>query len=99
MRTAAAQLVVEAGAPYGRIIRNAWEAFKNIPVQADGCRTYFTHPTFYGPNDPAHRITPAVPRVHHRGRPDSDAGQSAILYHAYRGDRVVMERRGRCWTT
>ena len=33
---------VETGAPYDRIIRNAWEAFKNIPVQPDGYRTYFT---------------------------------------------------------
>jgi hypothetical protein len=46
---------VETGAPYGRIVRNAWEAFKNIPVQPDGYRTYFTHPTFYGPNDPDYR--------------------------------------------
>jgi hypothetical protein len=39
---------VKTGAPYDRIIRNAWEAFKHIPVQPDGYRTYFTHPASKG---------------------------------------------------
>ena len=77
---------------YGRIIRNAWEAFKNIPAQADGCRTYFTHPTFYGPNDPLHPAFSGRPWVHHPAGLFAMLTDSAILYHAYSGDRVVLER-------
>src|SRR5580765_4231943 len=47
---------VESGAPYDRIIRNAWNAFESIPVQPDGYRTYFVSPTFYGPNNPEHPV-------------------------------------------
>lgn len=83
---------VETSGPYGRIIQNAWEAFKNIPVQADGCRTYFTHPTFYGPSDPAHPAFSGRPWVHHPAGLFAMLTDSAILYHAYSGDRVVLER-------
>ena len=44
---------VDSEAPSDRIVRSDWEMFKSIPVQPDGCRTYFTHPTFNGLNDPA----------------------------------------------
>lgn len=78
--------------PYGLIIRKAWEAFKNIPVQSDGYRTYFTHPTFYGPNDPAHAQFSGRPWVHHPAGLFAMLTDSAILYHAYSGDRVILER-------
>jgi hypothetical protein len=83
---------VETGAPYDRIVRNAWAAFKNIPVQADGYRTYFTHPTFYGPNDPAHPPFSGRPWVHNPTGLAAMLTDSAILYHAYSGDRVPLER-------
>jgi hypothetical protein len=83
---------VETGTPYGRIIRNAWEAFKRIPVQSDGYRTYFTHPTFYGPNDPAHAPFSGRPWVHNPAGLAAMLTDSAILYHAYSGDQVVLER-------
>jgi hypothetical protein len=83
---------VETDAPYGRIIRNAWAAFKNIPVQADGYRTYFTYPTFYGPNNPVHAAFSGRPWVHHPAGLFAMLADSAILYHAYSGDRVVLER-------
>ncbi len=83
---------VETGQPYGTIVRNAWEAFKNIPVQPDGYRTYFTHPTFYGPNDPNHPPFSGRPWVHHPAGLFAMLTDSAILYHAYSGDRVVLER-------
>jgi hypothetical protein len=83
---------VETGAPYDRIIRNAWEAFKRIPVQSDGYRTYFTHPTFYGPNDPAHAAFSGRPWVHNPAGLAAMLTDSAILYYAYSGDRVVLER-------
>ncbi len=83
---------VESGAPYHRIVRNAWEAFKHIPVQPDGYRTYFTHPTFYGPNNPAHPAYSGRPWVHHPAGLFAMLTDSAILYHAYSGDRAVLER-------
>jgi hypothetical protein len=83
---------VETGTPYDRIIRNAWEAFKRIPVQSDGYRTYFTHPTFYGPNDPAHPPFSGRPWVHNPTGLAAMLTDSAILYHAYSGDRVPLER-------
>ena len=83
---------VETGAPYGRIVRNAWEAFKNIPVQPDGYRTYFTHPTFYGPNAPAHPPFSGRPWVHNPTGLAAMLTDSAVLYHAYSGDRMVLER-------
>lgn len=79
-------------AAYGQIIRNAWEAFKSIPVQPNGYRTYFTHPTFYGPNDPLHPPFSGRPWVHHPAGLFAMLADSAILYHAYSGDRVVLER-------
>ncbi len=83
---------VTSGAPYDHVVRNAWEAFKNIPVQPDGYRTYFTHPTFYGPNDPAHPPYSGRPWVHHPAGLFAMLTDSAILYHAYSGDRVVLDR-------
>ena len=83
---------VQTGTPYDIIVRNAWEAFKNIPVQPDGYRTYFTHPTFYGPNDPAHPPFSGRPWVQNPTGLAAMLTDSAILYHAYSGDRVVLER-------
>jgi len=84
--------VQASNGPYGLIVRSAWEAFKNIPVQSDGYRTYFTHPTFYGPNDPAHAPFSGRPWVHHPAGLFAMLTDSAILYHAYSGDRVVLAR-------
>ncbi len=84
--------VQASNGPYGLVVRSAWEAFKNIPVQPDGYRTYFTHPTFYGPNDPAHPPFSGRPWVHHPAGLFAMLTDSAILYHAYSGDRVVLER-------
>jgi hypothetical protein len=83
---------VETNGPYGQIIRKAWEAFKNIPVQPDGYRTYFTHPTFYGPNDAKHPPFSGRAWVHHPAGLFAMLTDSAVLYHAYSGDRVVLER-------
>ena len=83
---------VEGDGPYGAIVRNAWEAFKNIPVQPDGYRTYFTYPTFYGPNDPNHPPFSGRPWVHHPAGLFAMLTDSALLYYAYSGDPVVLER-------
>ena len=83
---------VEADAPYGRVVRSAWEAFKQIPVQPDGYRTYFTYPTFYGPDDAQHPVFSGRWWVHNPAGLFAMLTDSAILYHAYSGDREVLER-------
>jgi hypothetical protein len=83
---------VKDDAPYDRVIRNAWAAFTSIPVQPDGYRTYFTYPTFYGPNDPSHPVFSGRGWVHHPTGLFAMLTDSAILYHAYTGDRSVLER-------
>lgn len=83
---------VQSDAPYDRIIRNAWNAFENIPVQPDGYRTYFTYPTFYGPNNPQHPVFSGRAWVHNPTGLFAMLTDSAILYHAYSGDRVCLAR-------
>jgi hypothetical protein len=83
---------VESDAPYDRIVHHAWETFKSIPIQPDGRRTYFTYPTFYGPNDPAHPLFSGRSWVHHPAGLFAMLTDSAILYHAYSGDRIVLDR-------
>lgn len=83
---------IDSTAPYGSIVSNAWQAFKNIPVQPDGYRTYFTYPTFYGPNNPDHPPYSGRPWVHHPAGLFAMLTDSAALYHGYSGDTVVMDR-------
>lgn len=83
---------VEGNAPYDRVIRLAWEAFKQLPVQPNGYRTYFTHPVFYGPNDPDHPLYSGRWWAHNPASLFAMLTDSALLYHAYSGDRVVLER-------
>jgi len=83
---------VETDSPYHRVIRSAWEAFKQVPVQLDGYRTYFTYPTFYGPNDAQHPVFSGRWWVHNPAGLFAMLTDSAILYHAYSGDREVLER-------
>lgn len=100
---------VPGDAPYDRVIQLAWEAFKQMPVQPNGYRTYFTHPVFYGPNDPEHPLYSGRWWVHNPASLFAMLTDSALLYHAYSGDRVVLDRvremldhslaRGRTWAT
>jgi len=83
---------VKADSPYHHIVTNAWNAFKKIPVQPDGYRTYFTYPTFYGPGDPNHKVFSGRGWCHNPGGVCAMLTDSAILYHAYSGDRVVLQR-------
>lgn len=83
---------VDADSPYDHIIRNAWTAFKQIPVQPNGYRTYFTFPTFYGPNDAAHPLFSGRAWVHNPAGLCTMLTDSAILYYAYSGDQVVLDR-------
>lgn len=83
---------VESPAPYDRIVQTAWACFKSVPVQPDGFRTYLTYPTFYGPNDPFHAVFSGRSWVHNPAGLFAMLTDSAILYHAYSGDREVLER-------
>jgi hypothetical protein len=83
---------VEGDAAYDQILKQAWAAFKAIPVQPNGYRTYFTYPTFYGPNDPGHAPFSGRPWVHHPAGLFAMLTDSALLYYAYSGDPVVLDR-------
>jgi hypothetical protein len=83
---------IETGSPYDQVVRLAWDAFKKVPVQPDGYRTYFTHPTFYGPNDPLHPMFSGRWWAHNPASLFAMLTDSAILYHAYSGDREVLSR-------
>jgi hypothetical protein len=79
-------------APYDRVLRVDWEMFKNIPVQTNGYRTYFTCPEFNGLNDPAQPLFSGRPWAHNPAGLFAMLTDSALLYHAYSGDLVVMDR-------
>lgn len=82
----------EADSPYDRIVRTAWDVFERIPRQPDSYRTYFTYPTFYGPNDPQHPLFSGRWWAHNPASLFAMLTDSAILYHAYAGDHVVLDR-------
>lgn len=83
---------VNSEAPYDWIIRKDWEMFKSIPVQPDGYRTYFTYPEFNGLNDPAQPLFSGRPWAHNPAGLFAMLTDSALLYHAYTGDQIVMDR-------
>jgi hypothetical protein len=83
---------VDSDSPYGFIVRNDWEMFKNIPVQPDGYRTYFTYPEYNGFNDPAQPLFVGRFWVHNPAGLFAMLTDSAILYYPYSGDQVVMDR-------
>src|ERR1700678_3128581 len=83
---------VDTEAPYDWIMVHDWEMFKNIPVQPDGYRTYFTYPEFNGLNEPAQPPFAGRPWVHNPAGLFAMLTDSAILYYAYSGDQTVMDR-------
>jgi hypothetical protein len=83
---------VQQDSPYDRIVTAAWGAFKKIPVQPDGYRTYITFPTFYGPNDPNHPEFSGRGWCHNPGGLCAMLTDSVMLYYAYSGDREAVER-------
>jgi hypothetical protein len=83
---------VDSGSPYADIIRADWEMFKSIPVQSNGFRTYFTYPEFNGLNDTNRPLFEGRPWAHNPAGLFAMLTDSALLYHAYSGDTVVMDR-------
>jgi hypothetical protein len=83
---------VDADAPYSEILRADWEMFKSIPAQSNGLPTYFTYPEFNGLNDPNQPFFAGRPWAHNPAGLFAMLTDSALLYHAYCGDDVVMDR-------
>ncbi len=83
---------VRTDSPYASIVTNAWKAFKQIPVQPDGFRTYITYPTFYGPNDPNHKVFSGRGWCHNPGGVCAMLSDSVMLYYAYSGDKEAVSR-------
>src|SRR5208337_2879329 len=83
---------IDSDAPYAEILRLDWEMFKAIPVQSNGLRTYFTYPEFNGLNDPGQPFFAGRPWAHNPAGLFAMLTDSALLYHAYSGDRSVMDR-------
>ncbi len=83
---------VDSDSPYSEILRMDWDMFKSIPVQSNGFRTYFTYPEFNGLNDANQPFFAGRPWVHNPAGLFTMLTDSALLYHAYSGDHVVMDR-------
>jgi len=83
---------VDSDAPYDQVLRRDWAMLESIPVQPDGYRTYFTYPEFNGPNDPAKPLFEGRPWAHNPAGLSAMLADSAILYYAYSGDAVAMDR-------
>jgi len=81
---------VQGNSPYDEVIRRAWGAFKNIPEQPNGYKTYFTYPVFYGPNDKEQALFAGRNWTHNPGSLFAMLTDSAMLYYAYSGDEEVM---------
>jgi hypothetical protein len=81
---------VHSDSPYHEVVSRAWTVFKKIPDQPNGFKTYITHPVFYGPNDPHHPLFSGRDWTHNPAGLFAMLTDSALLYHAYSGDREVM---------
>ena len=80
----------DADSPYGDIVCRAWSAFKKIPTQPNGFKTYIDHPVFYGPGDPRHPLFSGREWTHNPAGLFAMMTDSALLYYAYSGDEEVM---------
>jgi len=83
---------IPGDAPYATLIRRAWAAFERIPVQPNGYRTYFTNPTFYGSTTGEHKQFAGRDWYHNPAGLFTMLTDGALLYYAYSGDRLVLDR-------
>lgn len=81
---------VEGDSPYDEVISRAWGAFKSIPEQANGYKTYFTYPVFYGPHDKGQELFAGRHWTHNPASLFGMLTDSAMIYYAYSGDEEVM---------
>ena len=83
---------IPGDAPYSTLIRREWAAFERIPVQPNGYRTYFTNPTFNGSTTPEHKQFSGREWYHNPAGLFTMITDGALLYHAYSGDQIIVER-------
>jgi len=83
---------VQRDSPYDFIVRRGWETFESVPVQPDGYRTYIDYPTFRGPNDPTGPPFSGKIWAHNPAGLFAMLTDGAILYYAYSGDTVALQR-------
>lgn len=80
----------DADAPYHEVVCRAWTAFKNIPVQPSGYKTYFIYPVFYGPRDNGKELFEGRDWTHNPGSLFAMLTDGALLYYAYSGDKEII---------
>jgi hypothetical protein len=80
----------ETASPYHEVVRRAWNAFKEIPVQPNGYKTYFAYPVFYGPKDTGQELFAGRDWSHNPGGLFAMLTDAAILYYPYSGDEDIM---------
>ncbi len=80
----------DADSPYSDVVCRAWNAFKQVPVQPNGYRTYIVYPVFYGPGDPKHPLFSGRQWTHNPAGLFAMLTDAAILYYPYSGDEEIM---------
>lgn len=80
----------ESKSPYDEVVCRAWQAFKAIPVQPNGCKTYFAYPVFYGPQDTGQELFAGRDWTHNPGSLFAMLTDAAMLYYPYSGDEEIM---------
>lgn len=79
-----------ADSPYADVVCRAWNAFKKIPAQPNGYRTYIVYPVFYGPGDPNHPLFSGREWTHNPAGLFAMLTDGALFYYAYSGDEEIM---------
>ena len=80
----------DSNSSYDVIVCSAWDAFKNIPVQPNGYKTYFAYPVFYGPKDTGQELFAGRNWTHNPGSLFAMLTDGAMLYYPYSGDQEIM---------
>ncbi|MCC6123963.1 MAG: hypothetical protein IT426_03300 [Pirellulales bacterium] len=80
----------DADSPYGDVVCRAWNAFKKIPVQPNGYKTYIVYPVFYGPGDPRHALFFGRDWTHNPAGLFAMLTDAAMLYYPYSGDAEII---------
>jgi hypothetical protein len=80
----------DSKSPYDQIVCSAWNAFKNIPAQSNGYKTYFAYPVFYGPKDTNQQLYAGRDWTHNPCSLFAMLTDGAMLYYSYSGDEDIM---------
>ena len=80
----------DTDSPYNDIVCRAWNAFKKVPTQPNGYKTYIAYPVFYGPGDPDHPLFSGRDWTHNPAGLFAMLTDAAMLYYPYSGDEEIM---------